>query len=156
MQRDDSNRSTTRGATPAPATPTRRNNRDRDYDPTRGATTATAKLTGLTGTCTEKLYVVAITLVVNKIVPPGIAIPAQALASAFTVLSQPGPALPAYTMSFPTMRTCIATPQLHYIDLSFTLINNLTKNIFSAECVLSTKNDFRAKVLVLAYKFHDR
>jgi hypothetical protein len=45
-----------------------------------------------------------------------------------------------------------------YIDLSFALINNLTEkeNIFSAECVLSTKNDFRAMVSVLAYKFHDR
>ena len=84
---------------------------DRDRDTTRGMTTATAKLTGLTGTCTEKLYVVAITLVVNKIAHPGIAIPAQALASAFAFLSQPAPALPAYTMSFPTTRTCIDAPQ---------------------------------------------
>jgi len=37
------------------------------------------KFIRLTETCTDKLYVVAITLVINKIVPLGIAIPTQAL-----------------------------------------------------------------------------
>jgi len=94
------------------ATPTPMRHNDSARDTTRGATTAIAKLTGLTGTCTEELYVVAITLVVNKIMPLGIAIPAQALTSVFAFLSQPGPVLPAYTMSFPTTCTCIDAPQL--------------------------------------------
>jgi len=109
MQHDDSNRNTECGATMATATPTQHN--DSTHDTTHGATTATAKLTGLTRTCTENLCVVAITLVVNKIAPLGIAIPTQALTSAFTFLSQPRPVLPAYTMSFPTTCTCIDTPQ---------------------------------------------
>jgi hypothetical protein len=106
---NDSNRNTKCSTTTATATPMWHD--DSACDTMHGMMTATAKLTGLTGTCTEKLYVVAITLVVNKIAPLGIAIPAQALVSAFTLLSQPGPMLPAYTMSFPTTHTCIDAPQ---------------------------------------------
>jgi hypothetical protein len=106
---DDSNCNTKCGAMMATATPMQHD--DSTHNTIHSATTATTKLTGLTETCTEKLYVVAITLVINKITPPGIVIPTQALVSAFTFLSQPGPTLLAYTMSFPTMRTCIDAPQ---------------------------------------------
>jgi hypothetical protein len=160
-QHDNSNCNTECGVTMATATPTRHNNSARDT--TCGTTTATTKLTGLTETCTEKLYVVAITLVVNKIAPPGhcnprtsprvrvrFSLSAQARASGLhNVFS--------HNVHVHWRASVVLVVALLITWHRFVIhFNKQPENIFSAECMLSTKNDFHAMVSVLAYKFHDR